>query len=63
MFIVYGFYIMIFGIYFYKLIINIEYIFFLCYYILLVYLLIKVEIELYIFLMILIKYKNDNIYF
>lgn len=60
MFIVYGFYIMIFGIYFYKLIINIEYIFF---YILLVYLLIKVEIELYIFLMILIKYMNDNIYF
>lgn len=63
MFIVYGFYMMIFGIYFYKLIINIEYIFFLCFYILLVYLLIKVEIELYIFLMILIKYKNDNIYF
>lgn len=60
MFIVHGFHITTSGIYFYKLIINIEYIFF---YILSVHSSIKVETELYIFLTILIKHKNDNTYF
>lgn len=60
MFIVHGFHMTTSGIYFYKLIINIEKIFFLRFYILSVHSSIKVETELYIFLTILIKHKNDN---